>query len=294
MRRLLPLPMGLKKVMRHRQRKQRSQELHSKSHQEPSTTPDAEEPPTSPEQEMGDSGTSTSSSAYSQGASSPSMGSDSPEAEGSLCAETPSAQVSWVEEEEEEEEDVSPEQDTIRVIQQQLQGRAESTLASSLGSACGSVGPESHTQFRFLGVSQELIENLPTVSEPSSIVSSSMTAGYNLRVTLTDSLTQGLCGRLDIKEMEDSSMCPGSVKSLPLLGFTIFLISLHLPRLDSDVFLPRTNPYQVALSVTLAGVFLLILLASYCFWKQHRGKDAQQAELKKKIHLLVSEMPESP
>ncbi|KAH1170422.1 hypothetical protein KIL84_001407, partial [Mauremys mutica] len=109
-------------------------------------------------------------------------------------------------------------------------------------------------------------------------------------VTLTDSLTQGLCGRLDIKEMEDSSMCPGSVKSLPLLGFTIFLISLHLPRLDSDVFLPRTNPYQVALFVTLAGVFLLILLASYCFWKQHRGKDAQQAELKKKIQKSLPEL----
>ncbi|KAH1170441.1 hypothetical protein KIL84_001426 [Mauremys mutica] len=87
--------------------------------------------------------------------------------------------------------------------------------------------------------------------------------------------------------MEDSSMCPGSVRSLPLLGFTISLISLHVPRLDSDVFLPRTNPYQVALSVTLAGVFLLILLASYCFWKQHRGKDAQQAELKEKIPMVI-------
>uniref|UniRef100_A0A8C3FYJ1 Ig-like domain-containing protein n=2 Tax=Chrysemys picta bellii TaxID=8478 RepID=A0A8C3FYJ1_CHRPI len=313
------------------------------------------------------------------------------------------------------------------------------------------------------------------------------------RVTLTDSLTQGLCGHLDIREMEDSSMSSGSVRSLPLLGFTIFLISLHIHRLDSvsfkvigpdgpiralvgedallpchlsprmsaenmevrwfrstfsaivhlyrdgrdqvgqqiaayrsrtkllkdgiangtvslrihditpsdegtygclfqsptfyeeavlelevaglgstphlsvdgyqdggihvvcesagwypepqvlwrdlsgqrlapvmekisqqadrlfdthiaavitdaskqnlscsvinprlgqektaklhiaDVFLPRTSPYQVALSVTLAGVFFLILLASYCFWKQHRAKDTEQAELKKKI-----------
>ncbi|KAH1164861.1 hypothetical protein KIL84_009445, partial [Mauremys mutica] len=44
-------------------------------------------------------------------------------------AKTPSAQQQWAEEEEEEEEkeeeDVSPEQDTIRVIQQHLQGRAE-------------------------------------------------------------------------------------------------------------------------------------------------------------------------
>ncbi|TFJ95950.1 methionine aminopeptidase [Platysternon megacephalum] len=54
-----------------------------------------------------------------------------------------------------------------------------------------------------------------------------------MRVTLTDSLTQGLCGRLDIREMDDSSMSPGSVRSLPLLGFTIFLISLHVHRLDS-------------------------------------------------------------
>ncbi|XP_044875800.1 butyrophilin subfamily 1 member A1-like [Mauremys mutica] len=63
-------------------------------------------------------------------------------------------------------------------------------------------------------------------------------------------------------------------------------VKMHI----ADVFLPRTNPYQVALSVTLAGVFLLILLASYCFWKQHRGKDAQQAELKKKIQNLQSEL----
>ncbi|XP_039395203.1 butyrophilin subfamily 1 member A1-like isoform X3 [Mauremys reevesii] len=58
----------------------------------------------------------------------------------------------------------------------------------------------------------------------------------------------------------------------------------------ADVFLPRTNPYQVALSVTLAGVFLLVLLAGYCFWKQHRGKDAQQAELKKKIQKSLPEL----
>ncbi|TFJ96065.1 Butyrophilin subfamily 3 member A2 [Platysternon megacephalum] len=51
----------------------------------------------------------------------------------------------------------------------------------------------------------------------------------------------------------------------------------------ADVFLPRTSPYQVALSVTLAGVFFLILLASYCFWKQHRAKGAQQAKLKQEI-----------
>ncbi|XP_039374241.1 butyrophilin subfamily 1 member A1-like [Mauremys reevesii] len=63
-------------------------------------------------------------------------------------------------------------------------------------------------------------------------------------------------------------------------------VKMHI----ADVFLPRTNPYQMALSVTLAGVFLLILLASYCFWKQHRGKDAQQAELKKKIQKSLPEL----
>ncbi|XP_039374230.1 butyrophilin subfamily 1 member A1-like [Mauremys reevesii] len=58
----------------------------------------------------------------------------------------------------------------------------------------------------------------------------------------------------------------------------------------ADVFLPRTNPYKVALSVTLAGVFLLVLLSGYCFWKQNRGKDAQQAELKKKIQKSLPEL----
>ncbi|EMP26985.1 Zinc finger and SCAN domain-containing protein 29 [Chelonia mydas] len=95
--------------------KQRSQEPSPRAQREPSTSLAKEEAPASPEQKMGDSG--TSSSTYSQGASSPSVGSHSPEAEGSLFAETPSAQL--------EEEDVSPEQATTRVIQQQLQGRDE-------------------------------------------------------------------------------------------------------------------------------------------------------------------------
>ncbi|XP_073202758.1 uncharacterized protein [Lepidochelys kempii] len=101
-------------------RKQRSQEPHPRAQQEPPTSLATEQPPAGPQQELGDSGTNTSCSAYSQRASSPSVGSDSPEAEGSLCAETPSAQL-----EEVEEEDVSPEQATIRVIQQHLRGRAE-------------------------------------------------------------------------------------------------------------------------------------------------------------------------
>ncbi|KAH1164857.1 hypothetical protein KIL84_023528 [Mauremys mutica] len=110
-------------------RKQRRQEPSPRAQQKPSTRLATEEPPASPEQELGGSGMGTSRFAYSRGASSSSVGSDSPEVEGSLCAETPSAQQQWAEEEEEEEEkeeeDVSPEQDTIRVIQQHLQGRAE-------------------------------------------------------------------------------------------------------------------------------------------------------------------------
>ncbi|KAH1175335.1 uncharacterized protein LOC123354902 [Mauremys mutica] len=120
-------------------RKQRRQQPSPRAQQKPSTSLPTEEPPASPEQELGGSGTGTSSSAYSRGASSSSMGSDSPEVEGSLCAETPSAQQQWAgrrkrsglrrrkrKKRKEEEEDVSPEQDTIRVIQQHLQGRAES------------------------------------------------------------------------------------------------------------------------------------------------------------------------
>ncbi|KAH1164842.1 hypothetical protein KIL84_012432 [Mauremys mutica] len=125
-------------------RKQRRQQPSPRAQQKPSTSLATEEPPASPEQELGGSGMGTSSSAYSRGASSSSVGSDSPEAEGSLCAETPSAQQQWAEEEEEEwveeeeeeeekeEEDVSPEQDTIRVIQQHLQGRAEQQELDSL------------------------------------------------------------------------------------------------------------------------------------------------------------------
>ncbi|KAG6920911.1 hypothetical protein G0U57_012443 [Chelydra serpentina] len=91
-------------------RKQRSQEPRPGAQQQPSTILATAEPPAGPEQELGNSGSGTSSSAYSRGASSPSLGSDSPEAEGSLF---------------EGKEDVSPEQATISVIQQHLQGRAE-------------------------------------------------------------------------------------------------------------------------------------------------------------------------
>ncbi|XP_044850228.1 proline-rich receptor-like protein kinase PERK2 isoform X1 [Mauremys mutica] len=86
-----------------------------------------EEPPASPEQELSDGATNPSSSAYSCGASSSSVGSGSPEFLGSLFGDTPSAQVSWPEEEEEKEEEEEEEEDSspITVIQQHLKGRAE-------------------------------------------------------------------------------------------------------------------------------------------------------------------------
>ncbi|XP_043401638.1 butyrophilin subfamily 3 member A2-like isoform X6 [Chelonia mydas] len=58
----------------------------------------------------------------------------------------------------------------------------------------------------------------------------------------------------------------------------------------ADVFLPRTSPCQVALSVTLAGVVFLILLAGYCFWKQHRAKENLQSELEKEREILRAEL----
>ncbi|EMP40383.1 hypothetical protein UY3_02379 [Chelonia mydas] len=66
---------------------------------------------------MGDPGSSTSSSAYSLGASSTSEECS----EGSPMAGTPSVQL----EEEEEDEDMPPEEAAIRVIQKHLQGREE-------------------------------------------------------------------------------------------------------------------------------------------------------------------------
>ncbi|XP_053902597.1 butyrophilin subfamily 1 member A1-like [Malaclemys terrapin pileata] len=43
----------------------------------------------------------------------------------------------------------------------------------------------------------------------------------------------------------------------------------------AELFFPRVNPWMVALGVILA---VLIPLASYCFWRQHRAKAAHRAE----------------
>ncbi|CAM2110285.1 unnamed protein product [Caretta caretta] len=160
---------------------------------------------------MGDSGTSTSSSAYSRGARSPSVGSDSPEAEGPLFtgAETPSAQL----EEMEKKEDMSPEQATIRVIQQHLQGRDE--------------------------VSQELIENLPMESEPSSILSSSMATVCNLRLCTKpiqralDTMLGGLLTETPTTDKLQHLL--ESCSDFPKVGNFVLQLGLHISDPANDI-----------------------------------------------------------
>ncbi|KAG6921379.1 butyrophilin subfamily 1 member A1, partial [Chelydra serpentina] len=48
----------------------------------------------------------------------------------------------------------------------------------------------------------------------------------------------------------------------------------------AELFFPQVNPWMVALGVILALLAVLIPLASYCFWRQHRAKDKLQAELR--------------
>ncbi|XP_067396952.1 butyrophilin subfamily 1 member A1-like [Emydura macquarii macquarii] len=56
----------------------------------------------------------------------------------------------------------------------------------------------------------------------------------------------------------------------------------------AELFFPRLNPWMVALSVILALLAVLIPLASYCFWKQHRAKEKLQAELRWRIAQLYA------
>ncbi|XP_008175168.2 butyrophilin subfamily 1 member A1-like [Chrysemys picta bellii] len=64
------------------------------------------------------------------------------------------------------------------------------------------------------------------------------------------------------------------------------------PRLDQEresaisipeLFFPRVNPWRVALEVILPLLAVLIVLAGYCFWRQHKAKDKLQAELRWRI-----------
>ncbi|XP_044839854.1 butyrophilin subfamily 1 member A1-like isoform X1 [Mauremys mutica] len=48
----------------------------------------------------------------------------------------------------------------------------------------------------------------------------------------------------------------------------------------AELFFPQVSPWMVALGVILALLAVLIPLASYCFWRQHRAKDKLQAELR--------------
>ncbi|XP_034645072.1 butyrophilin subfamily 3 member A2-like [Trachemys scripta elegans] len=48
----------------------------------------------------------------------------------------------------------------------------------------------------------------------------------------------------------------------------------------AELFFPRVNPWLVTLGVILALQAVLIALASYCVWRQHRAKDKLQAELR--------------
>ncbi|CAM5090585.1 unnamed protein product [Natator depressus] len=70
------------------------------------------------------------------------------------------------------------------------------------------------------------------------------------------------------------------------------------PRLDqeresaisiAELFFPRVDAWTVVLGVILALLVVLIALASYCFWRQHREKDKLQAELRWRSARLYAE-----
>ncbi|XP_039358166.1 butyrophilin subfamily 1 member A1-like isoform X2 [Mauremys reevesii] len=48
----------------------------------------------------------------------------------------------------------------------------------------------------------------------------------------------------------------------------------------AELFFPRVSPWMVALGVVLVLLAVLLPVASYCFWRQHRAKDKLQAELR--------------
>ncbi|XP_043393395.1 butyrophilin subfamily 1 member A1 isoform X2 [Chelonia mydas] len=55
----------------------------------------------------------------------------------------------------------------------------------------------------------------------------------------------------------------------------------------ADLFFPRVSPWVVALGVILA---LLVALAIYCIWTQHRAKETLQTDMKKQKGILLTEM----
>ncbi|XP_065419916.1 putative selection and upkeep of intraepithelial T-cells protein 1 homolog [Chrysemys picta bellii] len=55
----------------------------------------------------------------------------------------------------------------------------------------------------------------------------------------------------------------------------------------AELFFPRVNPWIVALGVILA---VLLPLASYCFWRQHRAKEILRSDMERQKEALRSEM----
>nr|XP_032637600.1 butyrophilin subfamily 3 member A2-like [Chelonoidis abingdonii] len=58
----------------------------------------------------------------------------------------------------------------------------------------------------------------------------------------------------------------------------------------AELFFPRISPWMVALWVILALLAVLIGLASYCFWRQHRTKETLRSELESEKDKLQAEL----
>uniref|UniRef100_A0A674JVI1 Butyrophilin subfamily 1 member A1-like n=1 Tax=Terrapene triunguis TaxID=2587831 RepID=A0A674JVI1_9SAUR len=66
------------------------------------------------------------------------------------------------------------------------------------------------------------------------------------------------------------------VSCLSPLSIPVFILRVFAPKSMAlslaELFFPRVNPWMVALGVILVLLAVLIPLASYCFWRQHRAK----------------------
>ncbi|XP_065421033.1 butyrophilin subfamily 1 member A1-like isoform X2 [Chrysemys picta bellii] len=58
----------------------------------------------------------------------------------------------------------------------------------------------------------------------------------------------------------------------------------------AELFFPRVSPWLVALGVILALLAVLIALASYCFWRQHRAKEMLRSDLERQKETLQSDL----
>ncbi|KAG6929568.1 butyrophilin subfamily 2 member A1 [Chelydra serpentina] len=57
----------------------------------------------------------------------------------------------------------------------------------------------------------------------------------------------------------------------------------------AELFFPRVNPWMVAIWVSLTLLAVLIVLASYCFWTQHRAKETLRSDKESEKETLLSE-----